>query len=1233
MNLISTMRTRTICVIAMLLVAAMAYPQDYVEQAKSLKESADVAAQKSFSKKDAFTGYLNCYRLYVKAGKQYKNERAEVLSSTTALMAGERFLMSRDAAVVDSLLNESYGEFNHYAANYLPLLENYIQKASGTGDKYAHSFELYDRAVAIRKDNDMLKGPEYETLLRWYTSHLVFRKNVSKEDKFNIHKELWELYQANNPNPKELDIKLLDSYHSACGLEGHEDVRVMLSEFKNTYVISHFGKDSDEYLKIQKRLVSDYWDMSKMEDKRGIKGEAAKKETATRLEVWKLLNQRGEIYDDNAALTFSSLIYSITNTSKDTVKARSLATEYKEKIASKLGTECELYIKSLENICATYESSDAGIIPLLEEKLALEEKIYGKDDVRTQATSMNLSLAYSQSHHLAKAIAVTQTSLKDDDYLSLLTLALNQTQYGQLREANETYEKLLNMCADNPEVKGAVGFSSILGSINNYNSLGDIDGMLEFGRRWSANPAFTFEEQLMVFTNVMGMASLPGRSNDKVIAFADEFIINHSQQMSDMTVSAKVLESKASALYGMLRFDEAASVINHLISSLSNISAISKSDIIKYNTDLEICHIAKRDFVQALAVNQRSVEIMRSIPGYETSAEYCSACARACLCYDQIGKYSQIIPLSDIIISLENTQKTTLDPLASFEVNNFMALSSLLDKSSIVTPLVHAYCNEHKYDEASSFMITYVKELEQTVKFTLSQLDSDKSMGQYNYLKTTADNLNLVAVLQKDNHTLAEVVFDYSLLTKQAFLASETQMRKQIMESGDQALADKFTNIQNLRSIIQSNEQAGLDVSLLKGQLQQLEIQIREDSKAYGDFTRNLDLRWRAIQSAMNESGAVVDFFSYPDFKDSKTYLAAVVLQKKWEFPQIVPLCFEDDLKNEGILNSNAIDNLIWQPILRSFRKVKDIYFSPDGIIYNLAIENSRSGEGYISDNYNIYRISSARQLVNKPVPIGSDAVLFGGITYSLTAEELAAANNVTTQESSSQYVPRGAVGDIPYLAGTESEVKRIERALAEDGKMKTIVYSSKAAVENTIKNLNPQSTGILHIATHGFYEPDEQAESNLIINALQSGLEDRMLSRSGLYMAGAQNTLDGETIPDGVDDGILTAQEISFLDLRALGLVTLSACETAKGDIEGDGVFGLQRGFKKAGANSILMSLWKVDDEATCKLMTEFYSNWIGKKMTKHDALEVAKKTVRETKGWEDPKYWAAFILLDGLD
>ena len=111
-----------------------------------------------------------------------------------------------------------------------------------------------------------------------------------------------------------------------------------------------------------------------------------------------------------------------------------------------------------------------------------------------------------------------------------------------------------------------------------------------------------------------------------------------------------------------------------------------------------------------------------------------------------------------------------------------------------------------------------------------------------------------------------------------------------------------------------------------------------------------------------------------------------------------------------------------------------------------------------------------------------------------------------------------------------------------------------------------------------------------------------------------------------------MKASEISVIDFRGLDLVVLSACETAKGYVAADGVFGLQRGFKMAGANSILMSLWKVDDDATCFLMTEFYKNWM-KGDNKHDALEKAKQAVRSNDKWKEPKYWAAFILLDGVE
>jgi CHAT domain-containing protein len=231
----------------------------------------------------------------------------------------------------------------------------------------------------------------------------------------------------------------------------------------------------------------------------------------------------------------------------------------------------------------------------------------------------------------------------------------------------------------------------------------------------------------------------------------------------------------------------------------------------------------------------------------------------------------------------------------------------------------------------------------------------------------------------------------------------------------------------------------------------------------------------------------------------------------------------------------------------------------------------------------------------------------------------------------------RGASEGMPYLEGTATEVEAIAQ-LAKSSKIKTTTLTGVKGNEESFKALSGENIQIVHIATHGFYWTKEAVKASeqgdLGDEMPRRSTEDKALSRSGLLMAGADNALEGN-VPEDIEDGILTAQEIAQLDLSNLYMVVLSACETALGDVsKSEGIFGLQRGFKKAGANSILMSLWKVDDEATSMLMTEFYKFWLSGE-TKHDALELAKDVVRshQEKGWNDPKYWAAFIMLDGLN
>ena len=173
-------------------------------------------------------------------------------------------------------------------------------------------------------------------------------------------------------------------------------------------------------------------------------------------------------------------------------------------------------------------------------------------------------------------------------------------------------------------------------------------------------------------------------------------------------------------------------------------------------------------------------------------------------------------------------------------------------------------------------------------------------------------------------------------------------------------------------------------------------------------------------------------------------------------------------------------------------------------------------------------------------------------------------------------------------------------------------------------KIYSKNSPEIIHIATHGFYKHDESAENEN--EAISEGIS---LKKCGLAFAGAnQSVLGNHNIPDDVDDGILSASEISKLELGNTSLVVMSACQTGLGDINDDGVLGLQRAFKKAGVNSILMSMWNVDDLVTQCFMTEFY-NGLTQGLTKHQALTQAQQYVIQKYG-NNPRYWAPFVLLD---
>ena len=514
--------------------------------------------------------------------------------------------------------------------------------------------------------------------------------------------------------------------------------------------------------------------------------------------------------------------------------------------------------------------------------------------------------------------------------------------------------------------------------------------------------------------------------------------------------------------------------------------------------------------------------------------------------------------------------------------------------------------------------------------------------------------------LKLKNDKVTCCTYDAALFSKGLLLNSEKEISEIIKESKDSSLICEYNEMQRLNNTISflsqlSNQSCAINIDSLKMLMVEKEKHLIEKSTAYGDFTRNLNIRWKDVQAKLGSKDIAVEFLSLPYYEGGNTYIA-LLLKKNWNSPKLVQLVFNDSIESQDF---SYLSKCIWKPLLQDLRGIDNIFFAPSGKLNSFPIESfpMPNDSILISEKYNLYRLSSTRELAIKNHNIiGENAVLYGGLIYNTDIAELendskkyrmVMEENITRSILDEKSINgiRECVSGLVELPGTKKEVEQIGMIIRSKNLNHLTVddYIGNKGTEVSFKSLSGKKKKIIHIATHGFYLSDDTNKlvDNLSMAAAAIGhdindvrsVEDKSLTRCGLCFAGADNKLQGEILPDGLDDGILTAQEISTLDLRGLDMVSLSACQTAQGDIMSDGVFGLQRGFKKAGAKSILMSLWKVDDKATCLLMTEFYKNWIGKGKSKHQALELAKQEVRSRKGWEDPKYWAAFILLDGLN
>ena len=322
---------------------------------------------------------------------------------------------------------------------------------------------------------------------------------------------------------------------------------------------------------------------------------------------------------------------------------------------------------------------------------------------------------------------------------------------------------------------------------------------------------------------------------------------------------------------------------------------------------------------------------------------------------------------------------------------------------------------------------------------------------------------------------------------------------------------------------------------------------------------------------------------------------------------------------------------LLWEPLKTNIPAGTTIYYVPSLLLFQMSLESLSLADGsLLGSRYHFVRLSSARELVKmKSESKGyksNSAVLYGGLQYDL--EDSAMVEEAKKYDLSNLLALRGEItrGDSVFheLQGTKEEILKIEGLLKKNN-WQVSSYMGKNGTEESFLNMHGKSPKLLHLATHGFYYTPNRAEN---VDYLK-GYTDAM-SLSGLVMSGGNAAWLGKQLPKGVLGGILTANDIARLDLSNTDMVVLSACQTGQGKATSEGLYGLQRAFKKAGVGTIVMSLWSVSDKITSEFMTTFYERLADthNAWNKRKAFEEAKEIIRQRH--PDPFHWAAFVMLD---
>lgn len=686
------------------------------------------------------------------------------------------------------------------------------------------------------------------------------------------------------------------------------------------------------------------------------------------------------------------------------------------------------------------------------------------------------------------------------------------------------------------------------------------------------------------------------------------------------------------------------------------------------------CYLYKNDFASAKLYFEEAIELHNTYLGDIEESAYPDSYQLL----NYLGLFNQQIGnvelaekyYRDILNAIDNDSVLSgIKHLASINLGNLYILTgrykeaeTLYDSVSLNSPaLLYNLYQNRAFGELiqgnNDPALTYLNESNrQGLKYLESIIFSFAEVEREHIWSEMADQLsknNSFFGFWTGIDSANRTAFEYNNFTRD-FNGSFQPLVKAILLSEDdgsnQLLLDNYQNNRGLLSYgFSTKEEHDSIARQVIEQERTLLSKVNFDLLKY--FKDNYDVS--VLSSSLSKDEIILDCISMSYIK-GKSFedgfdqgFSVYALTNESNTPLLFPICRQLDLysyvRNENwdaekinelyTEHNDTLFQLIVKPLIPHLKGKKTIYFRPISLLSLINIGAIRMPNGRrFDEEFNLKIVSSFYSLKDRYKFSSTNSLaLFGDAQY----DEI---NNLYENSDNLAFAPtnefavitRGDRGKWGPLPGTRIEVQHID-SIAGVNAIPSTTYLGTTSTESSFKSLSKNSPSIIHIATHGYFIADNEAalNNNFLQKTTGYSWGNHLMLYSGLLFSGANAVWNGNSRPNPIDDGIVTADEISRLDLSNTGLVVLSACDSGRGHFNGtEGIMGLQRAFKLAGAKTMIMSLWKVPDIPTSILMDYFYQNLFKGMEVRPSLIEAQKQLQKE--GYTDPFYWASFIVID---